>query len=265
MKSERPLVLCFSGHDPGGGAGVQADIEACAALGAHALTLITAHTVQDTRDVKRVVPVAPILLADQLDTLLDDCAVGSIKIGLLGDAQQIPVILHAIARTGVPAPVPVILDPILRAGGGANLASAALLAALQAELLPVATLLTPNAAEARRLAPGAGDLDACALDLLRRGAKNVLITGGDEPAQTGGEAVVNSWHTANRGPRRFVWPRLPGPFHGAGCTLAAAIAALLARGLPMAQALEDAQAYTYRALSNAVQIGKGRPIPSRLL
>ena len=257
------MILCFSGHDPGGGAGVQADIESCAALGAHALTLITAHTVQDSHNVKRVTPVAPILLADQLETLLADCAIGSIKIGLLGDAQQIPVILSAIAQSRVP----VVLDPVLRAGGGANLASAALLAALQTDLLPQVTVLTPNAAEARRLAPGAGDLDQCAHELLTRGVKNVLITGGDERllggAPGGDEAVVNSWHVANRHPRRFAWPRLAGPFHGAGCTLAAAIAALLARGLPMAQALEDAQAYVHRTLESAFQSGQGRKIPDR--
>lgn len=261
MKPDRPLVLCFSGHDPGGGAGIQADIESCAAQGAHALTIITAHTVQDTRNVKRVTPVAPILLADQIEALLADCEIGSIKIGLLGDAQQIPVILSAIAQTQAP----VVLDPILRAGGGANLASTALLAALQAELLPAATVLTPNAAEARALAPGAGDLDACAGELLKRGVKNILITGGDEHSLGGGDAVVNSWYCANRGPRRFAWPRWPDAFHGAGCTLAAAIAALLARGLPMAQALEDAQAYTHRALLNAFRSGLGRKIPGRVL
>jgi hydroxymethylpyrimidine/phosphomethylpyrimidine kinase len=260
VKSDRPLVLCFSGHDPGGGAGIQADIESCAAQGTHALSIITAHTVQDTGDVKRVVPVAPILMRDQLETLLEDCEIGSIKIGLLGDAQQIPVILGAIESTRVP----VVLDPILRAGGGANLASAALQTALQTELLPAATVLTPNAAEARRLAPGARDLDACASELLRHGAKNVLVTGGDEPASTGDDAVVNSWHAADRSPRRFAWPRLPGEFHGAGCTLAAAIAALLAKGLPMAQALEDSQAYTHRTLQAAVAVGKGRKIPRRL-
>lgn len=252
---DRPLVLCFSGHDPGGGAGIQADSESIAALGAHALGVITAHTVQDSSDVKRVVAVAPILLADQVETLLADSEIASIKIGLLGDAQQIPVILAAIARTGVP----VILDPVLRAGGGAHLAGAALLAALQADLLPAATVLTPNAAEVRRLAPGAGDLDAGAMELLKRGAKNVLVTGGDEP----GESVVNSWHTAGRAPRRYAWPRLPGPFHGAGCTLASAIAALLARGLPMAQALEDAQAYVHRSLQKAFRTGQGRKIPGR--
>lgn len=255
MRTERPRVLCFSGHDPGGGAGIQADIESCAANGAHALTLITAHTVQDTHNVKRVTPVAPILIREQLETLLADGEIGSIKIGLLGDVSQIPVILAAIAQTRVP----VVLDPILRAGGGASLSSAGLLAAMQADLLPAITLLTPNAAEARQLAPGCRDLDACGAALTQKVA-NVLITGGDEA----GECVMNSWYAAGRAPRRFAWPRLPETFHGAGCTLAAAIAALLAHGLPLAQALEDAQAYVHRALEQAFQTGQGRKIPGRL-
>lgn len=252
--SERPLVLCCSGHDPSGGAGIHADIEAVAANGAHCLSLITAHTVQDTQDVVRVSSVAPILLASQIETLLADCKISAIKIGLLGDAQQIPVLLAAIARTQVP----VVLDPILRAGGGASLASAALQAALQEKLLPHITVLTPNAAEARRLTRK-DSLDEAAHALLKLGVEHVLITGGDEP----GDLVTNHWYSEN-GLRRFEWPRLPGGFHGAGCTLASALAARLARGLPMAQALEDAQRYTHASLSHAFRSGQGRKIPGRL-
>ncbi len=254
--NNRPLVLCFSGHDPTGGAGIQADIEAIAANGGHALTVITTHTVQDTANVQRVSAVAPILMAAQVDALLADCQVAAIKVGLLGDAQQIPLILSAERQTGSK----LVLDPVLRGGGGAALCSAALVAALRADLLPAATVLTPNAAESRQLAPGLPDLDACGRALVAAGARNVLITGGDEP----GDVVVNSWQCAKRPPWRYAWPRLPQSFHGAGCTLASAIAALLARGLPISQALEDAQAYTHRTLLNALSIGKGRPIPNRV-
>ncbi len=253
--SERPLVLCCSGHDPTGGAGIHADIEAIAANGAHALSLITAHTVQDTQDVVRVSPVAPILLASQIETLLADCSISAIKIGLLGDAQQIPVLLAAIAQTKVP----VVLDPILRAGGGASLASAALQAALQEQLLAQVTVLTPNAAEARRLTRK-DSLEDCGNALLALGVQHVLITGGDEP----GEVVTNHWFAAGAAPRRYPWPRLPCAFHGAGCTLASALAGLLARGLPMAKALEDAQRYTHECLARAFGSGQGRKIPGRL-
>jgi len=250
------LVLCLSGHDPTGGAGIQADIESCAANGAHALTVITAHTVQDTKDVRRVTPVAPMLLAQQIRALREDCRIGAVKIGLLGDAQQVPVIVEALRELQVPA----VLDPILRAGGGSNLVGSQLQAALEEQLLPLVTVATPNAAEARRLAPRAASLDLCAASLLARGCAHVLITGGDEP----GAAVVNTWYARDAAPVRFEWPRLATGFHGAGCTLAAAIAARLAQGDSVAAALQTAQAYTQRTLTGARAIGHGRRIPARL-
>lgn len=252
----RPQILCISGHDPSGGAGLQADIEAVAAQGAHALVAVTCLTVQNTRDVSRVVPTAPSLLAQQLEAVLDDCPVAAIKIGLIGDAAQIPAIVAAIKR----AAVPVVLDPVLRAGGGANLAAAATALALLTELLPRATIITPNAAEARRLAPGLEDLDACGRALVAAGCANVLITGGDEPT----ESVINTWHRQGADARCYRRPRVPGTFHGAGCTLAAALAARLALGEALQLALERAQDYVAHCLQRALTVGQGRPIPGRL-
>ncbi|HUP90926.1 MAG TPA: bifunctional hydroxymethylpyrimidine kinase/phosphomethylpyrimidine kinase [Solimonas sp.] len=252
---EKPLVLCCSGHDPGGGAGIHADIETVAALGGHALSVITASTVQDTSDVRRVAAVAPILVGAQLEALLADCRIKAIKIGLLGDAEQIPHILAAIDATGVP----VVLDPVLRAGGGSGLASARTIAAMQSQLFARTTVLTPNAAEARRLAPGSSSLEDCAGSLLEQGCANVLVTGGDEP----GDPVVNTWFAPGQAPVSYAWPRLAGPFHGAGCTLAAAIAALLAAGRGLAEALEGAQRYTHGTLQHSFRTGQGRRIPGR--
>ena len=254
--SQRPIVLCFSGHDPGGGAGIHADIEAIGALGGHALTIITAQTVQDTRNVERVVPTEITLLAEQIVALSADSVISAIKVGLLGDAAQISV----IARTAQHLGVPLVLDPILRAGGGNNLASNATIMAMQTELFPLTTVLTPNAAEARRLAPGCDTVTESALALLEAGCANVLVTGGDEPS----DDVVNSWHRPNHAAQAFHWPRLPETFHGAGCTLASAIAALLAQGREIGEALEQAQAYTQRALQNAQRTGQSRRIPGRL-
>lgn len=250
-----PSVLCISGHDPCGGAGLQADIEAVAAQGAHALGVITALTVQDTRDVHRVKPVAPALIAEQLALLLSDCRIDAIKLGLLGDAAQVPHILQAIERSRVP----VVVDPVLRAGGGGTLASSATAVAVLEQLLPVATIATPNAAEARRLAPGADGLDAAAAQLLARGCANVLITGGDEDTVE----VENRWYRSDGAPQIFRWPRLPGGFHGAGCTLASALAARLALGERLPDALETAQRYVHGCLERALHIGQGRPIPGR--
>ena len=251
----RPTVLCLSGHDPGGGAGVQADIETVAALGGHAATLVTAQTIQDTRDVRRVAATDLALLREQADVLLADVEVGAIKVGLLGAPDQAAFVAGLARRLGRP----LVLDPVLRAGGGSELASRALVEAIRRELLPRVEVLTPNAAEARRLA-GTDDLAACGAALVAAGARHVLITGGDEP----GEAVVNRWHRHDGAPRAFSWPRLPGPFHGAGCTLAAAIATLHARGLPVGAALADAQAYVHAALGRAFAVGRGRSIPGRI-
>lgn len=253
--SDRPLVLCFSGHDPTGGAGILADAQAIQALGAHALCVITANTVQDTHDVRRVSPEPPILIAAQVEALLADCRIAAIKIGLVGDAEQVPHIARAIAATNVP----VVMDPVLAAGGGSAMTTARTAAAL-AELYPQIEILTPNAAEARRLAPNCAGIDQCGERLLRDGCRNVLVTGGDEP----GTLVTNHWFARDTAPRRFDWPRLPGSFHGAGCTLAAAIAAARACGLDLAQALERAQRFTQGALAAAYAIGGGRKIPLRI-
>lgn len=250
----KPQVLCLSGLDPTGGAGLQADIEAIGALGGHALPVMTANTVQDSDNVRRVVAVPPILIAEQIDVLAADCRIDAIKIGLLGDALQLDPILRLVRRLKVP----LVVDPVLRAGGGTHLVGASLKQAIVEQLLPAVTLLTPNLAEARQLT-GAGDAEACAGRLLALGATSVLVTGGDEPGAT----VVNLWQAAGEPPQRQEWPRLPQRFHGAGCTLASACAALLARGLPLAAAAREAQTYTHAALSRAFPVGGGRLIPGR--
>lgn len=254
MTRRLPQVLCLSGHDPGGGAGIQADIEAVAAQGAHALSIITALTVQDSQNVRRVVAVEPQLLTEQLDCLLADSPVQAIKLGLLGSAAQIAVIGAAIARCAVP----VIADPVLAAGGGAELSDAALREALRRELLPQVQLLTPNAGEARRLAQTDDVLEA-ARRLQSLGCAQLLITGGDEP----GSDVLNLWLDAQGKVHEFRWPRLAQRFHGAGCTLASAIAGRIACGDSWAVAIAEGQRYTQNALAQGFATGRGRLIAER--
>ena len=250
-----PNVLCCSGHDPTGGAGIQADIEAVAAQGAHALTLVTALTVQDTRNVQQVDAVSPALLAQQGAVLLADCEIAAIKIGLLGAPTQLPVLAEFIRRCQRPT----VLDPILRAGGGAELVASEFAVQMRKQLFPLCTVLTPNAAEARRWT-GESDLDAAGKALLADGVQHVLITGGDEPGAT----ASNRWYTAGALIRVFEQPRLPGQFHGAGCTLAAALAARLGLGESMEAALTNAQDYVHETLRQARAIGSGRWLPRRL-
>ncbi|MBA4284979.1 MAG: hydroxymethylpyrimidine/phosphomethylpyrimidine kinase [Xanthomonadaceae bacterium] len=251
-------VLCLSGHDPGGGAGLQADIETLAAHRVHALGVITALTVQDSRNVRRVIATDPALLDEQLDVLLADMQPAAVKLGLLGSIAQLPVIVRHLARLALP----VVCDPVLRAGGGTDLVATDFPAALRAQLLPQVTVLTPNASEARRLVQGAaGDLDACAAALLADGCTRVLITGGDERDA----AVINRCYGAGLPVRISDWPRLPETFHGAGCTLAASIAARLALGDGPDAAIDAGQRWTQGALARAVAVGGGRRIPGRFL
>ncbi len=256
MLSSQPRVLCLSGLDPAGGAGLQADIETLAAHGVHAFGLITALTVQDSHNVRRVVATDPALLDEQLSVLLADARPDAVKLGLLGGSAQLPVIATHLARLAVP----VVCDPVLRAGGGTDLATAQFPAALRARLLPLVTVLTPNAAEARRLVPAAATLAECAAALLADGCARVLVTGGDEP----GASVINWAWRGDGSTRHWQWPRLPETFHGAGCTLASAIAARLALGDGLDDALDAGQRWTQAALTRAISIGSGRRIPGRL-
>jgi hydroxymethylpyrimidine/phosphomethylpyrimidine kinase len=256
----RPALLCLSGHDPTGGAGVQADIEAAGAQGVASLSVITALTVQDSRNVSAVHPVDVALIERQLQTLANDARIVAIKIGLLGDAAQVVLVAGWIDRLRVP----VVLDPVLRAGGGTELAGEALQSAIARELLPRVTLATPNAAEARRLAglPVDAAADRAGVALLTAGCPNVLVTGGDETSDATA-SVINTWHRLGGAPMVYAWPRLAETFHGAGCTLAAAIAARLVLGEPLELAIHTAQKWTQETLARAFAIGRGRRIPGR--
>ena len=254
--------MILAGNDPSGGAGLAADITTIASLGCHPAPVVTALTVQDTHNIHMLLPVKPDYVLAQARTVLEDMPVAAIKIGLIGSIENIAA-LHTLL-TAYPD-IPVVLDPILAAGGGAELASPQLLDDLRALLLPLVTVLTPNSVEARRLAPEADTLEACAMALLGCGCRSVLITGGHEP----GAEVVNTFYGNNRLLERHRWPRLSGCHHGSGCTLATAIAALLAQGQSLEfEALNSivhrAQDYAWHALQASYQAGSGQLLPDRL-
>lgn len=253
---DKPVVVVFAGHDPVGGAGLQADIEAIASFGCHAATVVTAITVQDTRNVRRFECVSADLLHAQASTLLNDITPAAFKLGMVGSVDNARVIAAILEK--FPA-TPVVIDPVLAAGGGADLGGTPLLQALRDSLLPLATIITPNGPETRRLAPAADTLAAGAQALLATGCRHVLVTGGHES----GAEVVSHLYAAHRQIAQHAWPRLPGEFHGSGCTLASAIAALLAQGADVASAVDEALAYTWHALGNAREPGHGQKIPDR--
>jgi hydroxymethylpyrimidine/phosphomethylpyrimidine kinase len=250
-------VLIISGNDPSGGAGMAADLQAVSALGAHPAPVITSLTVQDTRNAYRVFVAEPELVAQQAETVLEDMPIQAVKIGLLADAA----VGSAVAEVLEERPhLPVVLDPVLVAAGGAALAEEALESVLLKRLLPLATVLTPNALELRRLAGGGDDRAAMARRLLDCGARWVLAKGADE--DTAG--VENALYGTDGFEETFRWRRLPGQYHGSGCTLASAIAALLARGMPVPRAVAEAQRFTFEALRRAFRPGQGQFIPRRL-
>jgi len=258
MKSslEIPNCLVFSGHDPSGGAGIQADIETLASIGSHAVSVITALTVQDTINAYAVEPVSASLLIHQARTLLADIKPKSIKIGLIPDTS-IAEAIHSIL-VDIPE-VPVVLDPVIRASGGGELQAQECCDAINTLLLPLATVVTPNVREARVLARNADSVDACGISLLESGCDFVLITGGD----TEDKQVNNKLYANNRCLETFVWPRLPHEYHGSGCTLASAIAGFLTHGNEPHSAIREAQQYTWDSLNHAYRTGKGQLQPNR--
>lgn len=252
-----PIILCISGHDPSGGAGIQADAEAVAGSGGHACCVVAAITEQDSCDVHRTVPQPPEQILRQSRRILEDSQVAAIKIGLMGSAETVSALAELLDQ--VPD-IPVVLDPVLASGGGTDLTDGILLSALRRELLRKATLITPNSVEARRLASADLGVPECADRLLDLGCQQVLITGAHEE----GPEVTNRLYGRSGLLDASRWPRLPFSYHGSGCTLAASIAAHLALGEELTAAVRGAQAFTWECLRYAVQTGRCQPIPDRL-
>ncbi len=254
------IVLCLSGHDPSGGAGIQADIETVAAQGCHAATVITCLTLQDSLNVLELAPVSRDLFMAQARLICQDYAIAAIKIGLLGSpviARAVTKLLDELSNKGLS--VPVVLDPVLAAGGGAELTGQHLIEEIR-QLLPRISLLTPNRQEARRLA-GTDAITDAADQILEAGCQAVLVTSADESDE---HTVINQLYQAHA-KQQWQFPKLAAQYHGSGCTLAAAIAARLALGEPLQQALTIAQDYTLQTLRQATKPGHGQCIPHRRL
>lgn len=259
-----PIVLTFAASDPSGGAGIQADLMTLSAMGCHALSVITALAVQDTLGIDSVLCTAPDWVEHQARTLLEDMKVDVFKIGLLGSVENIVAIAQVLADY---PEVPLVFDPVLAAGSGDDLADEEMIAAIRELLLPQTTILTPNSIEARRLAEETGEeesmtplsLETCAKRLLALGSEYVLLTGTHENTPQ----VINDLYSADGLMRSDRWERLPGSYHGSGCTLASALAGSLARGLPINEAVREAQEFTWKSLSASFRPGMGQFIPDR--
>jgi hydroxymethylpyrimidine/phosphomethylpyrimidine kinase len=255
-----PIVLVFAATDPSGGAGLQADIMTLSSMGCHPLSVVTAITIQDTTGVDDVNPIDAEWVSDQARCVLEDMPVAAFKVGLLGSIEQIAAIAEVVSDY---PEVPLVLDPVLASGRGDELVTEEMVIALKELLIPQTTILTPNSLEARRLAAEDGedaDLAECARRIITSGCEYVLITGTHENTPE----VVNTLYGQNGVVRSDNWQRLPGSYHGSGCTLAAAIAATVANGLEVSEAVKDAQEYTWQTLKAAFRPGMGQHIPDRL-
>lgn len=264
MNPTPPVVLTFAATDPTSGAGLQADLLTLASIGCHPISVVTALTVQDTLGVDNVMTFDAEWVNEQARAVLEDMEVDAFKIGMLGSVENIATIAEIVADY---PDTPLLIDPILSSGRGDELANEEMLEAMADLLFPQATLITPNSLEARRFAFADESeeneqmaLDECAKRLLAMGSEYVLITGTHELTSE----VVNSLYGENGLIRAYSWERLPGSYHGSGCTLTSAIAACLAHGLSIEEAVQEAQEYTWQTLKAGFRPGMGQYIPDRL-
>jgi hydroxymethylpyrimidine/phosphomethylpyrimidine kinase len=252
-----PNVLSIAGSDPSGGAGIQADLKTFAALGCHGMAALTALTAQHTRGVSAVHMPPADFVAEQIAMIFADIEVAAIKIGMLGS----PEIVEAVAAVLKTHPgIPIVLDPVLVATSGAVLGSDAVIAAMRDHLFPLATIITPNLAEAARLGDTAvvderAAMEALAVRLHAGGTAAWLIKGGHGDGEHSDDVLFDGvepvWFSAQRIDTKNT--------HGTGCTLSSAIAAFLAKGLALADAVESAKIYLTAALqgADALKVGKG--------
>lgn len=255
-----PIALTIAGSDSGGGAGIQADLKAFSALGVFGTSVITALTAQNTREVRAIHDVPATFIADQLNTVLDDIRVDAVKIGMLSRPETI-ITIAAILRERELRHI--VLDPVMVAKSGDKLLADESVAALRNELLPLATLITPNLPEAAVLlgteeAQNVEAMQAQAAQLLALGPRAVLVKGGhlaasasDDSADLLLSAEQAQWLPAKRIPTANT--------HGTGCTLSSAIAAGLAKGLDVTTAVAEAKTYITAAIAAAdrLQVGSG--------
>lgn len=255
-----PVVMTFAATDPTSGAGLQADILTLASLGCHPLSVVTGITVQDTAGIDFFQPVDPELLYDQARQVLEDIPVSAFKIGLVGDVDNLHVIADIISDY---PETPVIVDPVLSSGRGDDLANDEVISAIKSLIVPQATIITPNSIEARRLFNDIYDesmpVELAAKLLIELGAQWVLIKGSHENTPKINNLLFNEngLHTVE------LFDRIPGSFHGTGCTLASAIAANLAHEIEIEDAVSDAQRFTWHAVQFGYRPGMGQAIPDR--
>ena len=244
-----PAVLAFAASDPTGGAGVQADLLTLAALGCHPLSVLTALTAQDTHGVEAVLAIDSRWITRQARRVLSDIPPRAFKLGVLGSAANADAVAEIVSAY---PKVPLVVDPVLASGRGDALAVDDVASVLLGKILPLATVATPNVPESDSL----GGVRA----ILHAGCRYVLVTGTHDETPE----VINRLHDASGIIAEERWQRLPGSYHGSGCTLASAVAAFLAHGHTVVEACRLAQAFTWQSLERAIRPGSGQFVPLRV-
>ncbi len=249
-------VLIVAGSDSGGGAGIQADIKTVTALGGFAMTTITALTAQNTEGVHGIHEVPPDFVSQQMEAIFEDLGADCVKIGMLHRPDIIDAVVGALDKYAVG--IPVVVDPVMIAKGGASLLEDAAITALKERMIPKAYILTPNLPEAEALAnrqgSAAADAEALANELMAYGPQAVLLKGGHRD----GAMVLDLLVTASGAVQRFENARIETVHtHGTGCTLSSAIATGLAQNRDLASAVSRGRDYVLEALRTAPGYGNG--------
>lgn len=257
MPDTRPQVLVLSGLDPSGGAGIQADIQAITAMGAHPLPVLSCLTVQDTCNVHGAEAVDADLIKRQIRCVAADAPIHAVKTGAMGDHRIVRILRELLTELG---PLPLVVDPVIKAAGGGELADEKLVSAMRSDLFSKASVITPNGPELTELG-GSDDVATSARTLLDDGARAVLATGGHGTGPT----IENRLFRKDQEETAWQLERVGHEYHGSGCTLAAALSASLASGQALPRAIEQAQTFTGRAIRGALRVGHGQPVPDRSL
>jgi hydroxymethylpyrimidine/phosphomethylpyrimidine kinase len=250
-----PVALTIAGSDSSGGAGIQADLKTFAALGVYGASAITALTAQNTQGLTGILPVPPEFVVEQIDAVFGDLAVGAVKIGMVAQFAVIEAIVASLKRW---APKHIVLDPVMVATSGDRLLNLGAVEALRSELIPIASIITPNLPEAAALLDEAVASDATAIQsqgqrLLTLGCPAVLIKGGHGEGRESVDYLVRA-----DGVIALPAPRVAtNNTHGTGCSLSSAIAAGLAKGEPLETAVRNAKSFISAAIANADRFAVG--------
>jgi hydroxymethylpyrimidine/phosphomethylpyrimidine kinase len=251
------IALTIAGSDSSGGAGIQADLKTFAALGVYGASVVTALTAQNTKGVIAIHDVPPAFVAAQLDAVFADLKIGAVKIGMLSRAATVKAVTAGLSRHRAKN---IVLDPVMVAGSGERLLAPSAVKVLQRELIPRALLVTPNLAEAaaltgKSLARNEREMEAQAHAILSLGARNVLIKGGHGKGPESVDLLIGQGELLRLSAKRIATRNT----HGTGCTLSAAIAAGLAKGLDLVAAVRAAKTYITAAIAgaNSLKVGHG--------